>query len=49
MTAMKKIIRLLSIAAVAAVVFSCKGFLDENPTTSLSESTVYSTESSLEA
>jgi len=28
---------------------SCTGFLDENPTTSLSESTVYNTEASLEA
>ncbi len=46
---MKKIIRISAVVLIASFAFSCKGFLDENPTTSLSESTVYNTPSSLEA
>ncbi len=49
MNTMKTIIRFLSAACAAAMTLSCTGFLDEHPTTSLSEDTVYSTESSLEA
>ena len=46
---MKKIIiSLISVLALLAVA-SCEKFLTENPTTSLSESTVYASESALEA
>ena len=39
-----------SILLAASLLFcSCKGFLDENPTTSLSETSVYSSENALEA
>ena len=35
--------------ASAMMLGSCQGFLGENPTTSLSETSVYSTETALEA
>ena len=46
---MKKIIRYSLALVIAVLAVSCKGFLEENPTTSLSESSVYNSESSLEA
>lgn len=49
MSIMKNIIRISAAALTALFTVSCAGFLDENPTTSLSESTVYNSEISLEA
>lgn len=47
---MKNIIKIFAICLAGGVILSsCKGFLDENPTTSLSETTVYTTEAALEA
>lgn len=44
---MKKYFILLMAAGILAT--ACKGFLDENPTTSLSEKSVYSTEAALDS
>ena len=46
---MKKTLNFIACTAIAAALVSCSGFLDENPTTSLSETSVYSTEEALEA
>lgn len=47
---MKAIFKFLAVALASLTAFSsCAGFLDENPTTSLSESTVYTTEEALDA
>jgi len=47
---MKNIFKIFAICLAGGALFSsCKGFLDENPTTSLSETTVYTTEAALEA
>lgn len=47
---MKNILKIFVICLAGGVLFSsCTGFLDENPTTSLSETTVYTTEAALEA
>lgn len=45
---MKKINTIILCSALAAMP-ACSGFLDQNPTTSLSEKTVYSSESTLES
>ena len=45
---MKTLIRIISIACVSVTLASCS-FLDENPTTQLSEKSVYNTEEALEA
>lgn len=46
---MKKLFIIISVFLAGFALVSCKGFLEENPTTSLSESTVYSTKEALEA
>ena len=46
---MKKIVSLFTVCFIAVLSVSCAGFLDEKPTTQLSEATVFSTEVALEA
>lgn len=46
---MKKIFKAFAVLTAILAAVSCEGFLDENPTTSLSEASVYNTEASLEA
>ena len=46
---MKNFLRIFSVLLASATLVSCQDFLKENPTTSLSESTVYSNENVLEA
>ena len=46
---MKHIYRTVLSLIGAVAISSCSGFLDENPTSSLSEVTAYSTEETLEA
>lgn len=46
---MKKSFIIISVCLAGLALVSCKGFLEENPMTSLSESTVYNTKDALEA
>lgn len=46
---MKKIIRYFAVISLSALALSCSGFLDENPTTQLTEKKVYGTREALES